>query len=719
MASIGTISNGETGLSVRNKLNLAIAEANKVALKLDASQKGSAGGVATLDATGKVPTAQLPDIPAGRKVVVADEAARLALPVHPDLTIAYQSDTGDAWGLDADSAPSIAANWTLLGNAQTGGVNSFNGRTGNVTPQAGDYNASQVGAIPATEKGTADGVATLDASGKVPAAQLPAAGIEDAPINGIPHNRKDGAWVPAASPGSGGPFTVERRNGSAAGQVHVFSLPAAQYAFDLGAFALKEGTAATNQSIFIETFGADSETDYQQTGALVWDVDLSPYTGQTYTTAPDGSFYSSPVRADGQLLSISSIAYTEPPGLDPFPNTNSYYLVPRLTSATTPSNLSISSSSDYSASFAKWMAFDREPTLGNWASNGLPTISSPQWLQVSFESPQLVTGYQLVSREDSASADSSPTDWTLEASNDLTTWVSLHTVVGAAAGFAVSHLFEDIGNTNAYSHYRLVITGTTATQYGVVVGQFNLITSLSITSGEPFLVRDGNLQYYSATGGALTQVATPATPEDIIARGTTTSGDIPISAIGGMESLHVVSSGPTTIITTYTPYNQIAFEQPRSVSAWSEINAATLTTTETGAGTVRVAVSRNGTDWYAWSGTAWVSLGGLAADTASADALLASGMSAATLNALTWAEWEPLFAGTEDGTPDALAFAYALSVPDPTVDAASISDLTINVDLKAGWELQSPSDVKITWFNDQVTFRTVSAGNYRFAYQTP
>ena len=77
------------------------------------------------------------------------------------------------------------------------GVSSFNGRSGAVTPQAGDYSKSDVGLgnvdntsdadkpistatqtalnskIASTEKGTASGVATLDANGKVPTSQLP------------------------------------------------------------------------------------------------------------------------------------------------------------------------------------------------------------------------------------------------------------------------------------------------------------------------------------------------------------------------------------------------------------------------------------------------------------------------------------------------------------------------------------------------------------------
>ena len=759
MASIGTISNGETGLSVRSKLNLAIAEANKVALKLDASQKGAADGLASLDATGKVPTAQLPDIPAGRKIVVADEAARLALPVHPDLTIAYQSDTGDAWGLDADSDPSIAANWTLLGNAQAGGVTSFNGRTGNVTPQAGDYTAAQVGAIPGAEKGAADGVATLDETGKVPAAQLPAAGIEDAPADGIAYVRKNEAWTPAASPGSGGPYTVAQRDGSTAGQVHVFTLASPQYAFDLGAYALKEGTAATNQSIFIETFGADSETDYQQTGALVWGGDLSPYTGEVYQTEVDGSFYLVDVRADGQALNVTTEEAFD---------TTSDILGDNSDISLFTFNGNVSDlSGNYDASWGGTPTyadgvFDQAASFGGTSYIEIPRQPLASKTITFWIKPDSNTEQQFMSLAGNTYGLSGTLFSTNNGSSDLVfsthglsginppvknislpvTSISefMYIAIVIDANEVVENVYlnqDTVGvNTTARGRYdvsetswRLGIRTSGGYSFSGRIDQMRVFNrnlspgELDIVYNESspinHLFKDANGSYYTASAGVLSPVAAPATASDIEAAGNADSGNIPAAQLTGLLPISVVTGVTATVATNYTPYNQIAFEQPRSVSAWSEINAATLTTTETGAGQVRVAVSRNGTDWYSWNSTAWVSLGGLAADTASADALLANGMSATVLNALTWAEWEPLFAGTEDGTPDALAFAYALSVPDPATDEASISNLSVNVDLKAGWQVQSPSSVLITWFNDQVTFRTVSAGNYRFAYQTP
>ena len=169
--------------------------------------------------SGKIPYENLPEFPVGRKVNVAKKAARLALSTYADLTIAYESDTGDAYGLDANSDPAIEANWSKLGNALGIGVASFNGRTGNIGSQIGDYTTNQIsetltkqfvtpeqktdwssretttGAqtkattaqtaavasaktyadktfIPLTQKGVANGVAPLGSTGKVPTVNL-------------------------------------------------------------------------------------------------------------------------------------------------------------------------------------------------------------------------------------------------------------------------------------------------------------------------------------------------------------------------------------------------------------------------------------------------------------------------------------------------------------------------------------------------------------------
>jgi len=56
----------------------------------------------------------------------------------------------------------------LGGKVYGGNVDSVNSKTGTVT-----LTASDVSAIPTSDKGAANGVATLDASGKIPSSQIP------------------------------------------------------------------------------------------------------------------------------------------------------------------------------------------------------------------------------------------------------------------------------------------------------------------------------------------------------------------------------------------------------------------------------------------------------------------------------------------------------------------------------------------------------------------
>lgn len=106
----------------------------------------------------------------------ATEAAESAAGVGDQVTAA-ESAASTASTKAQEAAASAAAAKKSAEDASAaagGGVTSFNGRGGVVTPQAGDYTAAMVGAIPTGDKGKAGGVASLDASGKVLPSQLPA-----------------------------------------------------------------------------------------------------------------------------------------------------------------------------------------------------------------------------------------------------------------------------------------------------------------------------------------------------------------------------------------------------------------------------------------------------------------------------------------------------------------------------------------------------------------
>jgi len=106
-----------------------------LALKVDSSEKGANSGVATLDASGKLTTAQIPQIAITTTSVVASEVAQLALTVQEG-DVAVRSDLNKSYiALNATNA-SIADWQELL--APTDAVLSVAGKTGVVTLNTDD-----------------------------------------------------------------------------------------------------------------------------------------------------------------------------------------------------------------------------------------------------------------------------------------------------------------------------------------------------------------------------------------------------------------------------------------------------------------------------------------------------------------------------------------------------------------------------------------------------
>jgi hypothetical protein len=102
-----------------------------VAGKIAATEKAAANGVATLDAAGKLPSAQLPPLAIGETFTVISEAAMLALTAQRgDLAIRTDLDPDGVFILTTDD-PTLAANWVQI--TAPGAVLSVDGRTGTVT----------------------------------------------------------------------------------------------------------------------------------------------------------------------------------------------------------------------------------------------------------------------------------------------------------------------------------------------------------------------------------------------------------------------------------------------------------------------------------------------------------------------------------------------------------------------------------------------------------
>ena len=186
------------------------------------SQKGAAGGVASLGSDGKVPAGQLPDMdydPAGSAQGVQDN-----LNTHTN-------NKSNPHGVTAAQAGAVPTTRKINNKALSSDVT---------------LGAADVGAIPSTQKGTAGGVASLGSDGKVPAGQLPdmdydpagsAQGVQNN-LNTHTNNKSNPHGVTAAQIGAV-PTTRKVNNKALSADV---SLSAA----DVGALPISGGTLTGN-----------------------------------------------------------------------------------------------------------------------------------------------------------------------------------------------------------------------------------------------------------------------------------------------------------------------------------------------------------------------------------------------------------------------------------------------------------------------------------------
>jgi hypothetical protein len=179
---------------VINSLNLK-ANTNDLtdglALKLNIAKLGVANGVATLNSSGIIPSSQLPPVTFSSNYVVASDADMVALSAATVGSIAIRTDINKNYVLNSMPA-SILANWIEL-LTPAAPVQTVNGYTGSINLAKSDIglsnadntsdlskpvsNATQAALnlkLDANQLGTASGVASLNALGKIPTDQIPA-----------------------------------------------------------------------------------------------------------------------------------------------------------------------------------------------------------------------------------------------------------------------------------------------------------------------------------------------------------------------------------------------------------------------------------------------------------------------------------------------------------------------------------------------------------------
>ncbi|MFJ5392177.1 discoidin domain-containing protein, partial [Pectobacterium sp. CHL-2024] len=471
----------------------------------------------------------------------------------------------------------------------------------------------------------------------------------------------------------------------------------------LAAYALKEEAGAVNQTYVVDDFVASSKANYDATDDAIFDGTVNLYRGETYSLISDNAFYSSQIRTGGELISINTVKKT---------------VIPKMTS-NSQDGYTVSASTSSLPNFPPYRAFDgitQTTAPGDcWASENVLNSTNPQWLRVDFQKPMMIGSYMIKNRgaKNRTFVDfTTPRTWELQASNDGNSWKTMHSVINDVNTETAGERFFTIPNPEYFTSYRLFVTLTNGNGLGVTIGEFQLYSQNSV------LIKSRSNDWYSSRSGILSVVPEPHDANDFLMSGFDSSGEIQNSQLNDLMPIKIFSANEIDVETLYTPYSQIIIQKSLTSAVWSKINAATLTTTQTGKGKVRVAVTRDLVNWHVLRNGAWVDVGVLSADTTGAEALIADGMTPAELGGITAAQWAQLFT-SNNGVPDSLAFAFGLDITDPVTDVATIDRLVLNVNDASSWKVQSPAEVEIRWRTDSVTFRTATAGNYKLAYQVP
>lgn len=147
--------------------------------------------------------------------------------------------------------------------------------------------------------------------------------------------------------------------------------------------------------------------------------------------------------------------------------------VPIMTGYTTPSGTVIYSSD--SPPNRAWNAFDGSTSLTPaWYS----AVNNTGWLGYQFTSPIIIDRYALTTR--GAGDGYSPKDWTFQGSNDGITWTTIQTVTGHSGASITSPL---LGNTTAYTRYRINITATISSASNPIILEFYMYELYYTNSG--------------------------------------------------------------------------------------------------------------------------------------------------------------------------------------------------------------------------------------------
>ncbi len=192
----------------------------------------------------------------------------------------------------------------------------------------------------------------------------------------------------------------------------------------------------------------------------------------------------------GNIISITGLDYsgekivhTSYGDPDGSLNTSTISVTPALTSDTTPAPYEVTSSTDLL--FFPWKAFNQSNTAANDCWRAGPSVDSG-WLQFYFGSnnPKIVNKYYIKTQ---ASTDTnSPRSWTLEASNNGTSWTVLDSRTDIDHPGSDTWLGPYIfTNANSYLYYRLNISESNGSS--LAIGELKLVGAQRVICEAPLV----------------------------------------------------------------------------------------------------------------------------------------------------------------------------------------------------------------------------------------
>ncbi len=147
-------------------------------------------------------------------------------------------------------------------------------------------------------------------------------------------------------------------------------------------------------------------------------------------------------------------------------------LIPTMTANTAPSGTA-SASTHYTGRDAFNAFQEAAYTSSNgWISDG---SSLPQWLQYQFASAQTIAQYTITPWCSDTFPSRSPNTWTLEGSNDGSSWTTLDTQTAWTAWVFAAPAFFTLSAPATYSYFRLYVTANGGDSYAGV-GNFGVLS---------------------------------------------------------------------------------------------------------------------------------------------------------------------------------------------------------------------------------------------------